>query len=110
MHLSGHNLAYMNIYLHIAYSLSLFLIGISGILINRRNIIIILMSIEVSLLSINYLFAIFSVVYDDVTGHIFALIVLTIAAAESAIGLAILVIVYTVRGTIAVEYLNLIKG
>jgi NADH-quinone oxidoreductase subunit K len=88
----------------------LFLLGLSGILLNRKNIIILLMSIELMLLSINFNFIIFSVFLDDILGQLFALLVLTVAAAESAIGLAILVIYYRVRGTIAIEFIDLMKG
>ena len=88
----------------------LFLLGLSGIFLNRKNIIISLMSIELMLLSINFNFIIFSVFLDDILGQLFALLVLTVAAAESAIGLAILVIYYRVRGTIAIEFINLMKG
>jgi len=88
----------------------LFLLGLSGIFLNRQNIIILLMSIELMLLSINFNFIIFSVFLDDILGQLFALLVLTVAAAESAIGLAILVIYYRVRGTIAIEFINLMKG
>nr|NP_044799.1 NADH dehydrogenase subunit 4L [Reclinomonas americana]AAD11914.1 NADH dehydrogenase subunit 4L [Reclinomonas americana] len=88
----------------------LFIIGLSGIFLNRKNIIIMLMSIELMLLAINFNFVVFSVYLDDLVGQIFALLVLTVAAAESAIGLAILVIYYRARGTIAVEQINLMKG
>jgi len=88
----------------------LFLIGLSGIFLNRKNIIILLMSIELMLLSINFNFIIFSVFLDDILGQLFALLILTVAAAESAIGLAILVIYYRVRGTIAIEFIDLMKG
>ena len=88
----------------------LFLLGVSGIFLNRKNIIILLMSIELMLLSINFNFIIFSVFLDDILGQLFALLVLTVAAAESAIGLAILVIYYRVRGTIAIEFIDLMKG
>ena len=88
----------------------LFLLGLSGIFLNRINIIILLMSIELMLLSINFNFIIFSIFLDDILGQLFALLVLTVAAAESAIGLAILVIYYRVRGTIAIEFIDLMKG
>nr|AGH24309.1 NADH dehydrogenase subunit 4L [Reclinomonas americana ATCC 50633]AGH24443.1 NADH dehydrogenase subunit 4L [Reclinomonas americana ATCC 50284] len=88
----------------------LFIIGLSGIFLNRKNIIIMLMSIELMLLAINFNFVVFSVYLDDLIGQVFALLVLTVAAAESAIGLAILVIYYRARGTIAVEQINLMKG
>jgi len=68
------------------------------------------MSIELMLLAVNLNFLIFSVFLDDMMGQLFALFVLTVAAAESAIGLAILVVYYRIRGTVAVEYINLIKG
>jgi NADH-quinone oxidoreductase subunit K len=88
----------------------LFFIGLSGIMLNRRNIIIILMSIELILLAINFNFVIFSVFLDDFIGQIFAFFILTVAAAESAIGLAIYVIFFRIRGTVSIEYINLLKG
>jgi NADH-quinone oxidoreductase subunit K len=88
----------------------LFLIGLSGIFLNRKNIIIMLMSIELMLLAINFNFIVFSIFLDDILGQLFALLILTVAAAESAIGLAILVIHYRIRGTVAVELINLMKG
>jgi len=88
----------------------LFLIGLSGIFLNRKNIIVLLMAVELMLLSINFNFIIFSVFLDDILGQLFALLVLTVAAAESAIGLAILVIYYRIRGTIAIEFIDLMKG
>ncbi len=91
-------------------SMVLFLLGLSGIFLNRKNIIILLMSVELMLLSINFNFIIFSVFLDDILGQLFALLVLTVAAAESAIGLAILVIYYRIRGTIAIEFIDLMKG
>jgi NADH-quinone oxidoreductase subunit K len=95
---------------YLTISIILFLIGIWGIVLNRKNIIIMLMSIELMLLSINFNFIIFSVYLDDFIGQIFALLVLTVAAAESAIGLAILVAYYRVRGNISIETINKIKG
>jgi|TARA_B110000261_G_C12772977_1_gene233208 NADH-quinone oxidoreductase subunit K len=91
-------------------SIILFLLGIWGIFLNRKNIIVMLMSIELMLLAVNLNFLIFSVFLDDMMGQLFALFILTVAAAESAIGLAILVVYYRVRGTVAVELINLIKG
>ena len=88
----------------------LFILGLSGIYLNRKNIIIILMSIELMLLAVNFNLVIFSVYLDDLIGQLFSIFVLTVAAAESAIGLAILVIYYRVRGTIGVEYINLMRG
>jgi NADH-quinone oxidoreductase subunit K len=91
-------------------SVSLFFIGLSGIMLNKKNIVVMLMSIELVLLSINFNFIIFSVFLDDILGQIFALFILTVAAAESAIGLAILVVYYRIRGTVSIEYINLLKG
>ena len=91
-------------------SISLFLIGVIGIFLIKKNIIIILMSIELMLLSINMNFIIFSVYLDDMVGQIFALFVLTVAAAESAIGLAILVVYYRVKGLVSINFINSIKG
>jgi NADH:ubiquinone oxidoreductase subunit K len=91
-------------------SVSLFLIGIVGIFLVKKNIIIILMSIELMLLAININFIIFSIHLDNVTGQIFALFVLTVAAAESAIGLAILVVYYRIKGLISINFINSLKG
>ncbi len=88
----------------------LFTIGVFGIFINRKNVIIILMSIELILLAVNINLVAFSAFLGDLTGQIFALFVLTVAAAEAAIGLAILVVYFRNRGTIAVEDINLMKG
>src|SRR3982751_5442764 len=88
----------------------LFTIGVVGIFLNRKNIIIILMSIELILLSVNLNFVAFSSFLGDLVGQVFALLVLTVAAAEAAIGLAILVVYYRNRGSIAVEDINLMKG
>jgi len=95
---------------YLTVSTVLFLLGICGLFLNRKNVIIMLMSIELMLLAINFNFIIFSVYLDDLMGQMFALFVLTVAAAESAIGLAILVVYYRIRGTIAVEFVNLMKG
>ncbi|MBM3551612.1 MAG: NADH-quinone oxidoreductase subunit NuoK [Alphaproteobacteria bacterium] len=88
----------------------LFTLGVAGIILNRKNIIVILMSIELILLSVNLNFVAFSQSLSDLTGQVFALFVLTVAAAEAAIGLAILVAFYRNRGTIAVEDINSLKG
>ena len=87
-----------------------FTIGIFGIFLNRKNVIIILMSIELILLSVNINLVAFSAFLGDMSGQVFALIVLTVAAAEAAIGLAILVVYFRNRGTIAVEDVNTMKG
>jgi len=94
----------------LAVSIILFLLGIWGIFLNRKNIIIMLMSIELMLLAVNLNFLVFSIYLDDLIGQLFALLILTVAAAESAIGLALLVVYYRVRGTISVEFINLMKG
>ncbi|MDE2475360.1 MAG: NADH-quinone oxidoreductase subunit NuoK [Alphaproteobacteria bacterium] len=88
----------------------LFTIGVFGIFVNRKNVIIILMSIELILLSVNINFVAFSVYLGNLTGQVFALFVLTVAAAEAAIGLAILVVYFRNRGTIAVDQINMMKG
>jgi NADH-quinone oxidoreductase subunit K len=88
----------------------LFTIGVLGIFLNRKNIIIILMSIELILLAVNINFVAFSSFLGDLVGQVFALFVLTVAAAEAAIGLAILVVYFRNRGTIEVEDVNLMKG
>ena len=88
----------------------LFTIGVFGIFINRKNVIIILMSIELILLAVNINFVAFSTHLGDIMGQVFALLVLTVAAAETAIGLAILVVYFRNRGSIAVEDINMMKG
>ena len=88
----------------------LFVIGIFGLFLNRKNIIILLMSIELMLLSVNINLVAFSSFLNDLVGQIFTLIVLTLAAAEAAIGLAILVSFFRNRGTIAVEDVSVMKG
>ncbi|MBX9760733.1 MAG: NADH-quinone oxidoreductase subunit NuoK [Beijerinckiaceae bacterium] len=88
----------------------LFTIGICGIILNRKNIIVILMSVELILLAVNINLVAFSSFLGDLTGQIFSLFILTVAAAEAAIGLAILVTYYRNRGSIAVEDINLMKG
>ena len=88
----------------------LFTIGIFGIFINRKNVIIILMSIELILLSVNINFVAFSSYLGDIFGQVFALFILTVAAGEAAIGLAILVVYFRNRGHINVENINAMKG
>ena len=88
----------------------LFVIGIFGLFLNRKNIIILLMSIELMLLSVNINLVAFSSFMNDLVGQVFTLFVLTVAAAEAAIGLAILVSFFRNRGTIAVEDVNVMKG
>jgi len=88
----------------------LFIIGLSGLALHIKNILILLMSIELMLLAVNMNFVVFSVFLDDALGQFFALFVLTVAAAESAIGLAILVVYYRARGTIVVERVQTMRG
>ena len=88
----------------------LFALGVLGIIVNRKNVIIILMSIELILLAVNVNLVAFSTHLGDIVGQVFALFVLTVAAAEAAIGLAILVVFFRNRGSIAVEDINLMKG
>ncbi len=88
----------------------LFATGIFGIFLNRKNVIVILMSIELMLLAVNINLVAFSAALGDLTGQVFAMLVLTVAAAEAAIGLAILVSFFRNRNTIAVEDINMMKG
>ena len=88
----------------------LFTLGLFGVFLNRKNIIIILMSIELMLLAVNINMVAFSAQLQDLVGQVFAMFILTVAAAEAAIGLAILVTYYRNRGSIAVEDVNLMKG
>ncbi len=88
----------------------LFTLGVAGIILNRKNIIIILMSVELILLAVNINLVAFSTNFGDLTGQVFALLILTVAASEAAIGLAILVTYYRNRGSIAVEDINALKG
>lgn len=100
----------INLLNYVSLILMLFLLGILGMLYNKKNILLMLMSIELLLLAINFNWVLFAYYFDDIVGQIFAVMVLTIAAAESAIGLAILVVYYRIRGTIAIELINLIQG
>ncbi len=88
----------------------LFIGGIAGIIYNRRSIIIVLMCIEIILLAVNLNFLVMSVYLDDIVGQIFSLIILTVAAAESAIGLAILILYYRARGNIVINEIVALKG
>ena len=88
----------------------IFTLGIFGVFLNRKNVIVILMSVELMLLAVNINLVAFSAQLGDLVGQIFALIILTVAAAEAAIGLAILVVYFRNRGSIAVEDINLMKG
>jgi len=88
----------------------LFILGIFGIFLNRKNVIVILMSVELMLLAVNINLVAFSTHLGDMVGQIFAMLVLTVAASEAAIGLAILVVFFRNRGSIAVEDVNMMKG
>ena len=97
---------------YLTVAATLFVIGIFGLFLNRKNVIILLMSIELMLLSVNINLVAFSshLAHNDLVGQVFTLFVLTVAAAEAAIGLAILVCFFRNRGTIAVEDVNVMKG
>lgn len=89
---------------------SLFTLGILGIFLNRKNVIVILMSIELMLLAVNINFIAFGAYLNDISGQVFALFILTVAAAEAAIGLAILVVFFRARGSIDIEDISSLKG
>ena len=90
--------------------ISLFLIGSIGLVLNRKNVLITIMSVELMLLSVNLNFIIFSIYLDDITGYVFVLFILTIAATESAIGLAILSIYYKLKQSIQMDKIKVIKS
>ena len=98
----------LNYFLFIAFFV--YVVGLIGIFVTRKNIILILLSIELMLISINFSLIIFSVYFDDIIGQIFSLFILTIAAAESSIGLAILVIYYRIKGNISLDLITAIKS
>jgi len=95
---------------YLTVSAILLVIGVFGIFLNRKNVIVILMSIELILLAVNINFVAFSAALNDLVGQVFALFVLTVAAAEAAIGLAILVAFFRNRGSIAVQDIDTLKG
>ncbi len=95
---------------YLIVSAALFTIGVVGIFVNRKNIIVILMAIELILLAVNLNFIAFSVFNGTITGQVFAMLVLTVAAAEAAVGLAILVVYFRNRGDISVENVDIMKG
>jgi NADH-quinone oxidoreductase subunit K len=95
---------------YLTVAAALFVIGIFGLFLNRKNVIIIFMSVEIILLSVNINLVAFSWYHGDLVGQVFTLFVLTVAAAEAAIGLAILVVFFRNRGTIAVEDVNMMRG
>ena len=95
---------------YLVFSLLLFCISIAGIFINRKNILLLLMSIELMLLSVNTNFIVFSHFSHDITGQVFVFFILAVAAAESAIGLAIIVALYRVKNSIEINLINKLKG
>lgn len=95
---------------YLVVSLLIFFTGLFGIFLNRKNIILILMSVELMLLSINFILLIAANFLDDCFGQLFSVFILTVAASESSIGLAILVVYFRLKGTIAIEHIALIKG
>ena len=95
---------------YLAVGAILFVLGVFGIFLNRKNVIVILMAIELILLAVNINLVAFSAFLNDMVGQVFAMFVLTVAAAEAAIGLAILVIYFRNRGTIAVDDINQMRG
>nr|YP_009114109.1 NADH dehydrogenase subunit 4L [Palmaria palmata]YP_009739230.1 NADH dehydrogenase subunit 4L [Palmaria decipiens]AHB62172.1 NADH dehydrogenase subunit 4L [Palmaria palmata]QIC19669.1 NADH dehydrogenase subunit 4L [Palmaria decipiens]BBH10693.1 NADH dehydrogenase subunit 4L [Palmaria palmata] len=99
-----HQINYINV------SLLLFLISMLGIFLNQKNILVMLMSLEMMFLTVSFNWISSSIYLDDIVGQIFSLLILTVAAAESSIGLAILVVYYRIRSTISVELMSLTKG
>ena len=89
---------------------ALFFIGIFGIFVNRKNILLVIICVELILLSVNFTFLLVSFYLDDMLGQIFVIFILTVASAETSIGLAILVVYYRVWGTIAIDHLNILKN
>jgi len=100
----------MNFIGFISIAFIIFFIGIIGILINRKNILLIIMSVELILLSVNLMFCTTSAYCDDRIGQILAIFVVTVAAAESSIGLAILAVYFRIRGTVDIELIKLLRG
>lgn len=102
--------SFSTVYSYAAVAFPLFFLGLSGIVLVRRNLIIILMCLEMMLFAVNLILIGYSVTSDDAVGQLFALLVLTVAAAESAIGLAILVIYYRLRGGVSFNIVTALKG
>ena len=100
----------IGLYHYLTVAAILFALGVFGIFVNRKNVIVILMSIELILLAVNINLVAFSSFLGDLVGQVFTMFILTVAAAEAAIGLAILVVFFRVRGSIAVEDINAMKG
>jgi NADH-quinone oxidoreductase subunit K len=101
---------YIDILKYLVVASVIYILGLWGIILNRQNVIVMLMSIELMLLAVDLNFIFFSVYLDDIIGQLFALLILTVAAAESAIGLAILVSYFRVRGSISVDSICLMRG
>jgi NADH-quinone oxidoreductase subunit K len=101
---------YLGLSNFIIVSVTLFTIGLVGFLVNRKNILLLLLALEIMLLAVNINFVVFSVFLDDLLGQIFTLIVLIVAAAESALGLAILIVYYRVRGGIALDTVQTLRS
>ena len=95
---------------YLAVAAILFTLGVFGIFVNRKNVIILLMSVELLLLAVNINFVAFSAHLGDLSGQVFAIFILTVAAAEAAVGLAILVVFFRNRGDISVDHVNMMKG
>ena len=100
----------MNLLIFIIVPVVSFFIGVSGIIFNKKNAILILISVELMLLAINFVFLTCSVYLDDRIGQIFALLILTVAAAESSIGLGLLVVYYRMQGSVSIDSINLMRG
>jgi len=100
----------MNLLIFIIIPAISFFIGVSGIIFNKKNVILILISVELMLLAINFIFLTSSIYLDDRIGQIFALLILTVAAAESSIGLGLLVVYYRMQGSVSIDSINLMRG
>lgn len=100
----------MNLLIFIIIPAVCFFIGVSGIIFNKKNAILILISVELMLLAINFIFLTSSIYLDDRVGQIFALLILTVAAAESSIGLGLLVVYYRMKGSVSIDSINLMRG
>ena len=100
----------MNLLIFIIVPAVSFFIGVSGIIFNKKNAILILISVELMLLAINFVFLTSSIYLDDRIGQIFALLILTVAAAESSIGLGLLVVYYRTQGSVSIDSINLMRG
>ena len=100
----------MNLIQYLTFSILLFLIGIWGLVLNNKNIIIMLMAIEIMLLAVNFNFIIFSIFLNDLIGQIFSLYIITVAAAEAAIGLAILMVYFRITNEISIQRITTLRG